>query len=540
MIEKLLENWLDSASELSYQPVFVQMLSAQGFRVVHSTRHAALEYGKDVLAINPDGRGCAYQLKGQTGGKLGLEKFRSEMQTQLVQLISQAIVFPGFPAEPHKSYLVMNGYFEEEVQRAIDDLNRGHYLSKVELVSRGHLLSWSKELGTSLWPSELTDTQTLLELYFSDPQGSLPTQKLARLLAGVLLLDETHTKTLGKAGFYRAVTSAALLTGIATSRFSEMENHFAVVSAWTLFAVSIIAAGEKHGLALQSVALDSLELAEGTIRAALAQLWKEVNEREHLVEGNPLADLEIYGWRNTTLLGLLSCLAITDDVAECLDAPSRTNLHEWLQRVNKELNLWGEGAVSSLVPWLVWMRKKDATLRPDYEIAALTRTVIRRNQRKSLAPLAGPYYDFEEIARFTMKLDKIGEAGALRGETLAGSAFTAEALMHFLVRTNLKQECKMIWPEFSKLSHRYCLLDHSWSYCTVHAREGIDVTRIYPNAYTWSVLKSEATQSMKDHFPDELAKRPWLLALWWQVVPYRYTTAASHTFIDGVLSGWGM
>lgn len=54
MIEKLLENWLDSASERSYQAVFVQILSAQGYRVVHSTRHTALEYGKDVLAIDPD------------------------------------------------------------------------------------------------------------------------------------------------------------------------------------------------------------------------------------------------------------------------------------------------------------------------------------------------------------------------------------------------------------------------------------------------------------------------------------------------------
>ena len=62
MIEKLLENWLDSASERSYQAVFVQMLSAQGYRVVHSTRHTALEYGKDVLAIDQDGNGCAFQV----------------------------------------------------------------------------------------------------------------------------------------------------------------------------------------------------------------------------------------------------------------------------------------------------------------------------------------------------------------------------------------------------------------------------------------------------------------------------------------------
>lgn len=538
MIEKLLENWLDSASERSYQPVFVQMLSAQGFHVVHSTRHTALEYGKDVLAIAPDGEGCAYQLKGHPSGRLSLEVFRSEIQPQLIQLMSQAIVFPGFPSEPHRSYLVTNGYFEEEVQRAVDDLNRMSYPSKIELISRGTLLSWSKELGTSLWPSELDDTQILLELFLSDPRDLLPTQKLSDLLAKVLLLETTDAKTLSKAGFDRAVTSGALLTGIATSRFAEMENHFAVISAWTLFAVSTIAAGEKHGISLDNAALESLKLAEATIHDTLAQLWKEIAGREHLVEGNPLADPEVYRWRYTTLLGLLSCLALIDDETQCLDEQARSGLHQWLQRVHTEIDLWGEGAVASIVTWLVRMRKKDATLRPDYEIASLTKAVIYRNQRKSSALLAGPYYSFEEVARFNMKLDKVGEASALRGETLAGSVYTAEALLHLLVRTNLKQECKLIWPEFTKLSHRYCLPDQAWSYCTIHVKDGIDVTRIYPYIYTWEELKADATKPMSEFIPDELAERPWLLALWWQIVPYRFTTSASHVFIDGVLPAW--
>src|SRR5258708_252448 len=111
------------------------MLSAQGYRVVHSTRHGALEYGKDVLAISPQGKGCAYQLKGNPGGKLGLAEFRKDIQPQLVQLMSQKIVFPGFPTAAHNAYLVTNGYFEEEVQRAVDELNRMRYPSKVTLLS---------------------------------------------------------------------------------------------------------------------------------------------------------------------------------------------------------------------------------------------------------------------------------------------------------------------------------------------------------------------------------------------------------------------
>lgn len=539
MIEKLLENWLDSASERSYQAVFVQMLSAQGYRVVHSTRHTALEYGKDVLAIAPDGNGCAYQLKGHPAGRLGLEQFRRDIQPQLLQLISQAVVFPGFPTMPHRVYLVSNGYFEEEVQRAVDDMNRMPYPSKVTLISRGELLSWCKDFGASLWPSELDDAQAILELFLSDPRDVLPVEKLAHLISKVLALEKIDEKIHGLPQFHRSITSAALLTGIATSRFAEVENHFAVASAWTIFAVSLIASGEKHGLKLTEKAVEILHLAEEAAGDALSQLWNEVRGRVHLVEGNPISDPDVYGWRSTTLIGLLSCLALFDDATRCMSEEARRSLQEWLLQSRRVIKLWGEGAVASLVPWLVWLRKHDATLRPDFEIAGLTETVIVRNQHKSKIPLAGPYYSFEEIARFHMRLDKSGEASALQRETLVGCVFTAESLLHLLVRSNLKQKCKILWPGFTKLAHRACLPDKKWEYCTVHIKEGVDVTKIYPSYYTWAELQAEAIRCMDAFIPAELFARPWLLALWWQVVPYRYTTAASHVFVEGIMPGWG-
>jgi len=323
VIEKLIENWLDSASERSYQPVFVQMLSAKGYRVVHSTRHTALEFGKDVLAIAPDGKGCAYQLKGNPGGRLNLTQFRSEVQPQLVQLMSQAIVFPGFPSGPCMAYLVSNGYFEEEVQRAIDDLNRNPYPSKVSLVSRGDLLDWGKELGASLWPSELDDTRMLLEIFLSDPRNVLPKELLFRLISKILAIHTLEATLSGEPEFHRVATSAALLTGIATSGFAEADNHLAVVSAWTLLAVGVIAAGEKHKYKLRGAALQTLQLAGAAAGDALARLWNEVENSKYLVEGNAMTDPEVYGWRYTTLMGLLSCLALMDESDSILDDNSR-------------------------------------------------------------------------------------------------------------------------------------------------------------------------------------------------------------------------
>ena len=42
MLSKLIESWLDNASEKSYQPAFCQMLMSQGYTVI--SQHSALQY----------------------------------------------------------------------------------------------------------------------------------------------------------------------------------------------------------------------------------------------------------------------------------------------------------------------------------------------------------------------------------------------------------------------------------------------------------------------------------------------------------------
>lgn len=537
MIEKLLENWLDSASERSYQAVFVQMLSAQGYRVIHSTRHASTEFGKDVLAIAPDGVGCAYQLKGNPGKRLSLNEFKNE-QGQLVQLMSQPVTFPGFPDCAHRSYLVTNGYFEEEVQLAVDQLNRGPYMSKVQLIARGHLLNWCAEFGSALWPSELSDTKTLLELYLAEPTGLMPNQKLFEMLCAILGLHTGHG-LVARAEFRRRVSSAALLTGIATARFAEAENHMAVVHAWILFLVHVVAASEKHGCEIDGSIANAVQLAEAGGCDALVALWREVISKKHLVEGNALTDPEIYGWRIATLLGLLTCLAFADEESSLLTPEERDHLHEWLSSPPRGIDLWGEAALANLLPWLIWLRKHDATIRPDIEIAGLLETVIKQNQAKSVDPLAAPYYDFGEVAKHRYGLHKLGENDPFDRETFAGSTFTAEALFHLLVRTNLKSKCKGIWPSFTRLSHRRLCMDETWHYCLLDAPGGVDETKIYPSTYEWSKIKSEAIGSGLPSLPLAMRSRPWLLASWWQVAPHRLTTSSSHVLAEDVIPGWG-
>ena len=533
MLEKLLENWLDSASERSYQPVFVQMLSAQGYSVVHSTRHAALEFGKDILAIAPDGTGCAYQLKGNPGGRLGLAAFRT-IQPQLVQLMSQAIVFPGFPAGRHRSFLVSNGYFDEEVQRAEDDLNRAKYPSRLKLISRGELLKWAKGIGMALWPSELDDTQLLLKLFLADPRDLLPIETLSTLIEKILGLG-ADSKRFGREQMDRAIPAAALLVGIATARFAEQENHLAVAWAWILFLVLTIGGLERHRLTLKGPAAKALALAETSTSDALAALWQEVKTRKDLVEGSPFTDPEIYHWRKVTLVGALSCLAIKHEAAACLELEDYEDLKTWLLRHDHNFNVWGEGAIASLVPWLLWTQQHEATLRSDFQIGAITGLVIGSNQRDSKTALANPYHSFESIYRNILPFGKPPKLS----EEFAGMSHTALLLFHLLVRTNLKQTCRALWPDLTRIHHRYMVHDSAWEYCHLAIRYGMDETLVLASEGRWPELCADARRDMSATLPTAFVKRPWLLGLWWQVAPQRLTPDASRIFANALLPNWG-
>jgi hypothetical protein len=301
--ERLLEGWLDSAGERTYQGPFCQLLAAQGYTVLHSTRHAPIEFGKDVIAVAPDGVPCAYQLKGNPGGRLTHAQYR-EIAPQLFELATQAIVFPGCPAGPHRSYLVTNGYVEEEVQRAIDDMNRKFEqggAARVEIIARGQLLEWFGQ-HADLWPSEIPELHRVLKLLVSLGNEQPPCDLLHELLVPMLLLEEQAVERLGAPELRRRITSAALVTAVCLRPFSQRENHYTVLAAWVLYIMYATAACERYGHDPRDLAGPSVSIARETVLRSLLDLADEASRREHHVEGNPLVDTIAYRGRRTLVV----------------------------------------------------------------------------------------------------------------------------------------------------------------------------------------------------------------------------------------------
>jgi hypothetical protein len=211
--ERLIEGWLDSASERSYQTPFCQMLVADGHRIIHSTRHAPIELGKDIITLDRDGTPCAYQLKGHPGGSLTLHGFQ-DIQEQLRSLIDLAIKYPGVPNRQHKSFLVTNGLIEEEAALAIAQLNEGYINAglpdrRLEVIQRGQLLDMANRLGEALWPTEIEQTHRLLEMLVEDGNGPFPVTRANLMLSEILGLTPGQRPKWSAANVRRRITSAA-------------------------------------------------------------------------------------------------------------------------------------------------------------------------------------------------------------------------------------------------------------------------------------------------------------------------------------------
>src|SRR5262249_4117947 len=144
-------------------------LTGRGFRIIHNTEHTPLEFGKDVIAVSPDGKLIGYQLKGNPGETLKPYDF-NPIRPQLDQLATLTPAIPGMTQKLlDDCYLVTNGEIDEAVSQQIVLLNeslvaRSFPKDRIKTITRGTLLDWAKELGLSLWPSEMQDFGNLVKL----------------------------------------------------------------------------------------------------------------------------------------------------------------------------------------------------------------------------------------------------------------------------------------------------------------------------------------------------------------------------------------
>jgi len=524
VLERLVEYWLDSANERSYQPAFVQILVSDGHRVLHSTRHSPIEFGKDVISMAPDGVPCAFQLKGNPGGRLTHSQFR-EIQPQLQELVTQAIAYPGGPNVRHRSYLVTNGFVDEEVHRAIQDLNRtwernGCGPAALAVLERGYLLERANALGSSLWPFGVAALGALVDLLSHRGNDMLPLKKMHTLLSTMYRLGGETNPPAGRE-LQRLVTSAALLVAVSVRNFAAKENNFAIASAWILFSTYTIAACERAGTAPADKINGSLIGARQTVFDILSALADEAVSRRHLVEGLAWADTEFYHARVALINGLVSAYWLWC-FRDGLKPPNLAAAEGFLPLDLDQRSVWGEAVLPQLLGHYWYISRRDPGIGPERMLANLLGTVIEK-QCFDRMPLPAPYYSIVDVVRHS-HVDILGAANdPFESASFNGCSYFAEGLFHLLVRANLKQHCKVLWAQYTRLNSRWFEVDAPWQFCTIHSEKGLICTKVVTPTGEWEVLQKEAGACDTLKVPSPMRLDPILLLLFVMLVPQRAT-----------------
>ena len=497
------------------------MLSAEGHTIIHPTKHNAMEMGKDVITIAPDGVPCAFQLK---TGNISLSKWRNAIRPQINILVQGRINHPSVDnSKHHRSYFVTNGNIEETVSREIDDSNQTwmnlvHPDCHLETIVRGQLLEKAKRLGTDLWPSELTDIKTLLEMFLENGKGVLPKEKLASLFESIFQLDEEEKPS--RAYCKRVIASAALLCAITTSSFSNEKNHVAEIEAWMLYIAYVFALVEKWKLS-SNIYKGELEIATQSLYNSLANLCDEIKERERFIEGDFLADPYIYRVRITWLLGLMGIYALWRRRDEVPKNEVDDFLREFCQEKRGQLQLWGEAAIPQFLAFFWYFRKIDATPEPDFRILYnLISLICKLNHPNSKVFLANPYYEAEETLPHLLA-PVLGSVEDLLEDIFTGKSYALEGLVHLFVRRNYKQTMKSVWPDVTKLNFISFEPANFCEFYRWRSEEGTNKIAHPKHTQEWEELKALSFESEGACIPPTIKNDPILLLLFLCVYPHR-------------------
>ncbi|ACX52449.1 hypothetical protein Adeg_1342 [Ammonifex degensii KC4] len=521
MKERILENWLDSCNERTLEAPFCFMLLSQGYTVIHLTRHSNIEMGKDIIAIDPQGVPCAFQLKSSPGKRITLTQWRNEIAPQIHDLMLGKIVHPSFPPSTrHRSYLVTNRDLDEEVARAIDDLNRGWENRglpeiRLETIVRGQLLRMA--LDHTPWPTEFADVNILLELFLDNGQGPLPKAKVSHLLETTMGLYSNAVPS--KTQLVRTAASSALLCALATSPWSRAENYAAEIEAWVIYIAALLAACERWGITRCEI-YNNLETAKDTIFRLLGKLCEELRMRSHLVEGDALADLPLLRKvRVTQLVGLMSVYGLWQRIYGQQNEEHFEFVRNFCLTMGSQMVVWGEGAVPQFLAYYWFLKEVDGSSNSDFMLMRLLKLIATRNGKQGPS-LADPYQNIEgallEVLGFSEK----------EGKDLAepsGVSYMAKGLLHLVAKRNWKQHLRGIWPDLTRLAFLKFEPAEPWQYYLWRSGHGINVCEYPPLTKHWKDLQKEAFDCQDSSLPTILRQDPILMLLFIMTYPHRAT-----------------
>jgi hypothetical protein len=491
--ERLVEDWLDKINERGYQSAFCHWLAWRGFRVLHSTRHTPIEFGKDVVALADEERLYAFQLKGDPGGRMTFKDWQA-LLPQITTLVTH--LWPGPETERCAEYipvLVTNGEVDEDARSAIQQFNTGPLITgkvkPLQIWSRGDLLSGFLDMGAVSWPTDIRSNQALLNAIASSGEDLPDFEAMDTLLTAEL----SNAASQKSGEFVRRCLGTLLVVELYLGSAQRAENHFALLALRMMARNYILATFHERGEIDQSL-ISVCAALRGTIVDSIRSLIEEAKKKEKdgtFIESMPLHDFINFDFRALLLVSLFG--------VDALDRFGKEEQDPWvidlILKQKRPLPVWGEGAVPQHLA-IYWLHRScSGATDSDARLAAVLQFLLSAQLSPNAdAHLASPYYRVDEVLERTYRnVLHRGQLPIDRDTSRSMSTFVIP-ITRIIARLNWKGTLRLLWPSISKIIHRYTEPSSAAAYLRLRDDAAIEVQEVQLSEKAWDDLLTEAKQ----------------------------------------------
>lgn len=541
MLERLLEGWLDKINERGYQPAFCTALSAQGYTIVHNTRHSPIELGKDVIARAPDGKLFAFQLKGDPGGRMGARAFR-ELIPQLDALVTMA--WSDEPPANQFPILVTNGYVEEEARLACDQYNKQHVAAgrnPLEIWDRGQMFKMVRDQVQGLFPTEPELIRRFLNLHSSSGTATLPVDEVQRFFLDLYPTGVPNEHALARASF-----AAAIMSEVMAGNFAEDLNHFELIKIRICCSAAILSwhhhAGQKFAAETDSL----LGLLRENIFGSIDDLEIEYITNGRRLSTHYLADGVLIDWRREVLGSLFAASLIEQTFRDRAVLPGVLAEQEVESRsvfcadLLENGQFWGE--TSHLMHFFAYLGNCAgvANGKADIRLVGVLMSFAILKERRVGQFFPSAYYGFEEVVRSYWYEELHDPQSELRGDNFYRRSKFMDGYFHLAVRKNWKHHAKEIWPTYVRMCHLDSQRTALWRYALPTDDELYEKSTYLEDTGNWYDCLTAAEEHDWDDGLDFFRFDLAMCLIWLVFFPHRATSKIMLGMDRLVMNSWNL
>jgi hypothetical protein len=526
--ERVIENWLTNANELSFTVPFAQLLALKGHRILHiSPKKATLEQGKDIISVDSVGVVHCYQLKGED---ITLDRWRTEVKPELDVLVDIPPKHPslanGFEWQCH---LVVNGEFKGEALREVYDVQQAWADRRgrtFDTIVRGELLRDFCDAYGAYLPRDLSDFSSFLDLYRengAEPLNKLLLSQLIEGFFGQILPDDA--KLPSKNQIRQTLNAAAISVGYLLANKYREKNHVAIAEGWLMLLSYLLAV-------VQKTAIDPKywepcqKVVEQAMEHAFEDLIAEVSERSHYAEpaAVPYADAYVYKARISILAGYLAAFAIRKKALGeefSLEPNVKAFLDEALDDVLIQMTTEGECAQLAMtaVGFLVLGDRERARRLNGSCLQALLHFGEKDGFFDS-------YVDVQDVVRTSLEISLHPIY-----PSMGKNSYVMEALVLIHAYLGDRDTLEAWWRKISHTAFQTFKPRSSWQWFYWRSAHGKLQGRFPAQTQSWATLV-EWSKSIDEDIPAILRDQWYNIALLLCLMPHRLSSAS----IRGILA----